>query len=987
MEPNHRQSRSARAALRAVTTAVLMITFVGFGTLLLSRHLGEDKAGPSAIFAFIHDPSSEPDSAAADVIRGAITTHDWWVIAGYALVFGTCCAAYGLLAFSEAGKKLAPLLWSALGVAIAADVVENVLVLYALDHQNPRLWVSVAATIKWSALLVAAFAVPLAALGSIRLAKSYWSKWRTSRRIRRLGGKSSWCAWVLADVPPQTSESDENQRSWQDAYAVPEVDPQRPTTALCLSGGGVRSACVAMGAMQTFSGTGDLEKPLLDDFDYVISVSGGGYSAGARLLAVQPANTNGTSHGDTHPVLRLSHRYAPGSAEFDHLRRRSSYIADSVAKLIRALAEVIKNLLASLIILFSLAVLIGWAAGWFYAKIPLAADVPDQEPATGTLLSLSAHRAASWVSVALLIGIALLIAALALIVEWASTAEVFTRWRDKLNSAAKAVVLFALVTLTLTVALPGVMYLSSPVVPELDEKPSAIGAIGGVAAVTLVQLIATVVSMVRGKVGGSAEQGAPWWKKLLPPAVVQLVITLGTLTVLLFAWLVALGITGAWVFDDVTRGGNSVSSVTHWKWYWAGIIAVTAFLYFCDVTSLSLHPFYRTRLARAFSVRRINGKAEPYDKCESSWLDEYGRTPTNKPKFIFAAAAAVSGAKKPGPGQNAVSFVLGADFIGGPALGWLRTGKLRSISPARIRRDLTVQAAVATSGAAFASTMGRQSKGLQTLFAASGARLGTWLPNPTFVRNAFVNEGDKSFPKALPSVRGAGYFYRELLGINKSDAALVQVTDGGHYENLGLVEALRRRCRLIYCIDGGGDTPPLLSGLADAIRLAENELGVIITPNPLPDPEQGYVNSGVRFSAAELAPGSAEPYPPAHPFECLNDRLTAGAVIRAAIHYPAASGVGTDNTGVLIFAKATLWKGLPEWVLTHAASKGNENFPHDSTGNQWFNEAQFSAYIEVGRCIAKEAQRVSLPSDFAIPDSSLPPGTASWGPDDYEGDW
>ena len=100
--------------------------------------------------------------------------------------------------------------------------------------------------------------------------------------------------------------------------------------------------------------------------------------------------------------------------------------------------------------------------------------------------------------------------------------------------------------------------------------------------------------------------------------------------------------------------------------------------------------------------------------------------------------------------MNAVSFVLGDKLTGGPALGWFNTSEIHRISAARIKRDLTVQAAVATSGAAFASTMGRQSTGLQTLFAVSGARLGTWLPNPTFVRNAKLNTSDPLFPKALP---------------------------------------------------------------------------------------------------------------------------------------------------------------------------------------------------------------------------------------------
>ena len=95
----------------------------------------------------------------------------------------------------------------------------------------------------------------------------------------------------------------------------------------------------------------------------------------------------------------------------------------------------------------------------------------------------------------------------------------------------------------------------------------------------------------------------------------------------------------------------------------------------------------------------------------------------------MAASAAVSGAAKPAPGLNGVSYVLNEKYIGGRDLGWLKTEQVWRTCPPRLKRDLTVEAAVAISGAAFASTMGRENKGLQTLFCLSGARLGTWLPN------------------------------------------------------------------------------------------------------------------------------------------------------------------------------------------------------------------------------------------------------------------
>ena len=107
----------------------------------------------------------------------------------------------------------------------------------------------------------------------------------------------------------------------------------------------------------------------------MISVSGGGYSAGARLLAVQRS-------GETIGRPRVSERFEEGSPEFDHFRRGSSYIADSPVALIRALAEVFKNLLASMLILFTAPTLLGWMAGYLlaYPYFSFAAFVPVPKP-------------------------------------------------------------------------------------------------------------------------------------------------------------------------------------------------------------------------------------------------------------------------------------------------------------------------------------------------------------------------------------------------------------------------------------------------------------------------------------------------------------------------------------------------------------------------------------------------------------------------------
>jgi hypothetical protein len=394
-------------------------------------------------------------------------------------------------------------------------------------------------------------------------------------------------------------------------------------------------------------------------------------------------------------------------------------------------------------------------------------------------------------------------------------------------------------------------------------------------------------------------------------------------------------------------------------WWLGGLALTVAFMSFADVTSLSLHPFYRRRLARTFAVRRMPEKGAPnaavrYPASEPTWLHRYGWA-TNGPKFVFACSATITSPDKPAPGLNAVSYVMSADYVGGPELGWFDTKRLFAASPPRIRRDLTVEAAVAVSGAAFASAMGRQDKGIEKLLAISGARLGTWLPNPNFVRQLRDAESGHSsaadppdtnhlarvWPKSLPTVRGAGYLYREIFGINNKNARLVQVTDGGHYDNSGLVEALRRRCGLIVVIDGGGDPPPLPLGLTDALRLAKYELGVDITLKP----------TG-QYSVASIAPGSGTQFAKDNALASLNSRITRGAVVRGDITYPAAAGL-KENKGTLIFVKAVVSQACPYWLLAYAAS--SEIFPHDPTSDQWFNEGQFAAYTELGRVIAKEA--------------------------------
>ncbi|WP_156745621.1 hypothetical protein [Mycobacterium sp. ACS4054] len=957
---------------------------VGVGAYLFTDHWG--RADPEYLFTTTF--SKNPQFLRQGIppfLKKALTEaldFDQWVILGYFLMLVTCALVFTALAFSKSGKKLSHYILAAALVAAFAHLLEDALIFCVLTKPADGLlgrvpdafWIyapAAMATVKWCALVLAVTAIPAAVFAIVRVILSHL---RMRRYRRRHHGKNWWDDTL--SPPAMDPQPGDVEAAWRQAYYVPDAEdlalkhdgsPVPAPTALCLSGGGMRSACVAMGAMQKLAGPRDdvvdawRRAPALDEFDYVISVSGGGFSAGARVLGVQSDASEGRAGGAIAP---LSKRFSPGSVEFDSLRRRCDYIADSPLALLRALAEVLKNLLASLLIVASSAVVLGWLLGIFVKYFPFRAVVPRRggvAPHGADLhqqLDLEALQARP---VAALAAIAIPVAAVIICIigdlacEWASASKWSTVGQAAFGWLGRRAALLALLVFGLSVAGPALMWLC---LQRPDKGP--VGAVGGIAAVVILQYWTTLVSMTSKK---DSLVNPSRWLRFVPSGVLRIALVVFTLGVLLVAWLLLLGVVAGYVFNmeidqeilHPERNRQPLTSDVQWL-YLGGIGLLALLLSSFDVTSLSLHPFYRQRLAHTFAVRRLGGRAVEYKRSEATWLDEYGKTQTGGPKFVFAAAAAISdGDIRPAPGLNAVSYVMTADYVGGPALGWLKTAELRQASPPRIERDLTVEAAMAVSGAAFASAMGRQSKGVQSLLALSGARLGTWLPNPLFVRNAQRKAADPSFPKALPSMRGAGYFYRELLGINKFDARLVQVTDGGHYENLGLVEALRRRCRLIYCIDSSGDAPPLLSGLADAIRLARFELGVEIT-----------MDSGGPFGVENLAPGSGEQFGDSHAFCSLNGRISKCAVARGRITYPDAAGIKTAEarTGWLIIAKAVLWQGLPDWVLTYAAEKGGAEFPHDNTSDQWFSEGQFAAYTEVGRSIAMCA--MTVPCDDGV---------------------
>jgi hypothetical protein len=338
----------------------------------------------------------------------------------------------------------------------------------------------------------------------------------------------------------------------------------------------------------------------------------------------------------------------------------------------------------------------------------------------------------------------------------------------------------------------------------------------------------------------------------------------------------------------------------------------------------------------------------------------------------FAASANLNGQDRSNPGRQSVSYTFGADYVGGPQVGWVRTDFLEKISRRTLRRDLTVEAAMAISGAAFASAMGAQTRDYELFLTLANARLGAWLPNPYFVALKKANLHDWTVP-GLPRIRRLSYFAREIFGIHPSTSRMLLCTDGGHYENLGLVELLRRRCSLNYCFDASGASRPLADTLAGAMRLAREELGVTI------DSAELY----------QLVPGGATPLKPESQLTNLSSKISASAVVITQVHYPETSDqVAMDTT--LVFAQADLTSDCPYEVLEYI--QDDPAFPNDGTADQWFDCDHFDAYQELGSYLGHAAFKVasihqagSNSSPVTSPASPAAPGTASSAPQPSSG--
>jgi len=376
-----------------------------------------------------------------------------------------------------------------------------------------------------------------------------------------------------------------------------------------------------------------------------------------------------------------------------------------------------------------------------------------------------------------------------------------------------------------------------------------------------------------------------------------------------------------------------------------------------NLNEFSLHTFYRNRLVRCFlgaSRKRTPHPFTGFDDEDDLPLAALAATAPGghiRPYPIFNAAInLVAGKNLAWQERKAASFVFTPEFCGfeyrddddppaEPKAAAKRTAEdealqqkahdtgvvtqqaaaagvkrlsayARTSEHAGDPRSLTMGLAIATSGAAASPNMGyHSSPTLGFLMTVFNVRLGWWLRNPRF-RNVWTDQ------KTGVSLRELLY---ELLGMTTDDKKWVYLSDGGHFENLGVYELVRRRCRLIIACDAGQDGAVTFEDLGNAIERCRADFGV-----------------DIEIDLSNLRPGP--------------DRRSEWHCAIGTIRYDRLPPIMQDDPvevpGTLLYIKTSLTGDEPADILRYAAE--HPAFPHESTNDQFFDESQFESYRALG---------------------------------------
>jgi hypothetical protein len=657
------------------------------------------------------------------------------------------------------------------------------------------------------------------------------------------GSRDTSSADVVEAINAAEKEAVQSRRNHYHLAQTPHA------TGLAISGGGIRSATFSLGVLVALA-----QRGLLAQFDYLSTVSGGGYLGSFLSTFLQSPGDEVGLRADQLPFARAEGE----AAALRHIRHHSKYIAVGSAweRVKMATAQLLGMTLNTLAVCWLL-----FLAGLVEHSLRSFGLVT-----TGTTLR--------WLAWALAAGGLLSLIAL--------------RAGGPLHRYADACIAVPAALLAVALAWAGldrlhVWYAAPSPLPAWSpgDKQLWIAIAGAVPVV------------------------APVLATMLP----RLLKRFGVVLVAISAIAAPLFLLGIYLilYQNTLRLATrfDLLGIAAAPWLAMAVIGSVLYALLFDINATSPHRHYRRKLGQAYLIQPAKGSATRFDEDVRIPLSELGRQVAKAPYHLLNCALNVPASKNIAmQGRLTDFFLFSPAYSGSPLIGYWPTRAWE-----RLDAHLDLGTAMAISGGAAAPQMGLGTiRRFRFWLALLNVRLGYWARRPGPSR---------------PTLGAPGLLYllREMLGAMDEKGPWINLSDGGHIENLAIYELLRRRCKYIVAIDGEEDAGMTFHGLTTLQRLAAIDLGVSIDLDldDLRLNKEGLSRSHFRF---------------------------------CRVRYPKLPRGQGEDFGYLLYLKLSLTGNEGEFIRRYRLDE--PAFPHHSTADQFFSEAQFEAYRSLGEHVGNK---------------------------------
>ncbi|TAV19060.1 patatin-like phospholipase domain-containing protein [Rhizobium ruizarguesonis] len=691
---------------------------------------------------------------------------------------------------------------------------------------------------------------------------------------------------------------------------------------LALSGGGLRSAAFCLGVLQGMQTMG-----FIRHVDYLSTVSGGGYLGSTLTIGL-------SDNPDVFPFGTPS--AAKETPIVKHLRDNSRYLLQNgFPSAVTALAVYARGLACNALVVLPILLLMS------ALLLALNANTAELDATRALFIDWSAFlgkghlRVSLAVLIFVLVGLALY-AGLVSVISYSSK-----RWRTWGANVAGIALSVAAVVIILDIHAALIAFWFRYVGLGGEGGPASTVARLQSFFVWLSPIAALILPYINGIARKATSGDAGGWSDLAQRLFsrVLLIVVASLLPVIL--WIAIMQMT---FWGTAVLTGSASYTVSHaprfiqWvlgadpsgqlldynRWRAAISYSLLAGLLFAtwpflNVNANSLHQLYRDRLGSAFFVRAV-ANARDAGQADSFALSTIETQ--NTPYPLINAALNVPGSSFANRrGRNADFFFFSPRYIGSEASGYARTPDMEDAM-----KGLSLGTATAVSGAAAAPNMGMASvRPLSLTIALLNVRLGYWIRHPRHV--AHRKRIFKGYPGPVFLLSEA--FSKTGIRLTKQDVTssetgFVFLTDGGHIDNLGIYGLLRRRCKIIFAVDGEADPAMSFPSLVQLERLARIDLNVTID---LPWQQIS------RFAIDKSAKRASGPH------------VAIGKVTFASL----VTGEPPE-TGVIVYIKSSMSGDECDYIGAYAAK--HRLFPHERTSDQLFSEEQFEVYRALGEHVA-----------------------------------